>query len=147
MDSWLLVIGLGLITYGLSVAIRAFYLLWKQNTPKTLKNGSGVLTWDIQARQFPEEAVEGELALKPVPAAPSVILSPNPQKIDRLISIMREVNVDPQKALHHPMSPALVAEYCSGRMGEVEIMRAFRNLLIFNPGLALDQNKSVDTFE
>lgn len=56
-------------------------------------------------------------------------------KADRMMALMREIGMSPEKAIYHPVTPAITKKWATGEINDVQLMGALKNLLEMNPGL------------
>lgn len=55
-----------------------------------------------------------------------------------VIDALIEAGIDPRKAIRNQMCIALAGEWSQAKMTRAQFVHSCRNLLILNPGLALD---------
>jgi hypothetical protein len=60
------------------------------------------------------------------------------QQAQRVIAVMREVGINPGKALASPMARQIAMQWSVGDLDEIQMMRAFRNLTILDPRIKVD---------
>jgi hypothetical protein len=58
-------------------------------------------------------------------------------KLQRFTAICRELGIDPRKLMSSKISmlPQLAQDWNEGKIDDIKLMRALRNLAIFNPGI------------
>jgi hypothetical protein len=68
-----------------------------------------------------------------IPSAPN----PAHEAAGIVMAMLREVGIDPRRAINNPIMQQLSIEWVSGRFTKEQFCHACRNMLIFNPSLAL----------